>query len=276
MKHFFVITYCCLYFTSFNQIKLYGEAQGTSYNIQYYDSLERDFQNDIDSILFFFDEAVSTYNDHSIIVGINNNLINYTKDKYFLACFEAAKILYKQTNGAFDPTVYPLVNIWGFGPTATGNKLPNQVMIDSILHFVGFDKINLIENKIIKDDPRIQLDFNAFAQGYSVDVVSDYLRQKGVFNFLVEIGGEVFAQGSKWLIGIESPNYNKNEKNNILLAVKIDNKGLATSGNYRKYIEVNGTKYAHHIDPKTGKPSTNRLLSATVISDKTKIGRAHV
>ena len=261
-------------FPMYSQIKLFGEAQGTTYSIQYYDSLSRDLQTEIDSVLYFFDLGVSIYQARSQITLINKNESVTANNPYFINCFNVSKLIWKQTNGAFDPTVYPLANVWGFGPEANKKAKPSPSHIDSILSFVGFSKINLINFQIIKEDPRIQLDFNAFAQGYSVDIVAKYLEDQGISNYLIEIGGEVFAKGPNWLIGIESPEYNEHQLNSIQLLIQLNNKGVATSGNYRKYNEYEGVKYAHHIDPKTGYPAKNRLLSATVISNQTIIADA--
>ena len=256
------------------QLKLEGEAQGTTYHIEYVDALNRDLQYEIDSLLYFFDLGVSTYVPNSQITLINNNSIQSTSNPYFINCFNTAKRIWKNTKGAFDPTVYPFVNAWGFGPESYLKNKPTPHQIDSIKSFVGFSKISLRSDSIIKYDPRVRLDFNAFAQGYSVDVVGQFLETNGIYNYLVEIGGEVFAKGPNWLIGIESPDYNKNALNPIQLVIKINCKGVATSGNYRKYVEFDGVKYAHHIDPSTGYPTKNRLLSATVISNETIISDA--
>jgi thiamine biosynthesis lipoprotein len=256
------------------QLKLEGEAQGTTYHIQYADALNRNLQYEIDSLLYFFDLGVSTYVSNSQITLINNNSIQSTSNPYFIYCFNTAKRIWKNTKGAFDPTVYPFVNMWGFGPESYVKNKPTQDQIDSIKTFVGFSKISLRSDSIIKYDPRVRLDFNAFAQGYSVDVVGQFLETKGIYNYLVEIGGEVFAKGPNWLIGIESPEYNKSALNAIQLVIKINGKGVATSGNYRKYVEFDGIKYAHHIDPRTGYPTKNRLLSDTVISNETIISDA--
>jgi thiamine biosynthesis lipoprotein len=143
--------------------------------------------------------------------------------------------------------------------------------IDSILKFVGFNLIELKGNKVIKKDPRVSLDFNAFAQGYSVDVVSEFLNSKGVMSYIVEIGGEVYAKGKKptgdnWKIGIEKPIDNKESSNAYKAFVKLENLAIATSGNYRRFIIEDGVKYHHHIDPKTGYPTRNNLLSASVFT----------
>ena len=250
-------------------IKIEGEAQGTTYHITYFDTANRDFKPEIVQILKDFDLSVSTYIPNSIISRINSNQKNVKVDKYFIACFKKAKEVWKNTDGAFDPTVYPLVNAWGFGPGKKQKIEPRK--IDSILKFVGFDLISLKGKHIVKKDPRVQLDFNAFAQGYSVDVVSEFLNSKGISSYVVEIGGEVYAKGKKsdgsnWTVGIEKPIDNKESVNDIKALVKLENLAIATSGNYRKFIIENGVKYAHHINPKTGYPTKNNLLSASLFA----------
>lgn len=250
-------------------ISIEGAAQGTTYHITYYDGQFRNYQAEIDSILQDFDNSVSTYNPNSIISKINRNEKNVKVDKYFIACFNKAKEVWKDTRGAFDPTVYPLVNAWGFGP-GKKQKL-DKTKIDSILKFVGFDLIQLKGEYVVKKDPRMALDFNAFAQGYSVDVIARYLDSKGFSSYLVEIGGEVFAKGKMsdgqpWTVGIEEP-YDNNISSNPLKAIAVlENRAVATSGNYRKYYVENGVKYAHHLDPKTGYPAKNNLLSVSVFA----------
>ena len=246
-----------------------GEAQGTSYHITYLDKKNRDFKSKIEKILRKFDLSVSTYIPNSIISKINSNVENVKLDKYFITCFNKAKEVWKNTDGAFDPTVYPIVNAWGFGP---GKKQQiEKQKIDSMMQFVGFDLIEIKGNKIVKKDPRVALDFNAFAQGYSVDVVSDFLISKGINSFVVEIGGEVYAKGKNgdgldWTVGIEKPIDNKLDANPIKAIAILDNLAVATSGNYRRFVVEDGIKYAHHIDPKTGFPTKNNLLSASVFS----------
>lgn len=254
-----------------------GFAQGTTYHITYYDSLNRNLYPEIDSILKDFDLSVSTYNPNSIISRINKGEANVIVDDYFKACFNKSKEIWKSTKGAFDPTVYPIVNAWGFGPGKKQTIEKNK--IDSLLQFVGFELIQLKGNIIIKKDPRVSLDFNAFAQGYSVDVISEYLISKNINSFIVEIGGEVYAQGkqddgSNWLIGIEQPFDNKISGNPLKAIVKLEEKAIATSGNYRRFIIENGIKYAHHIDPKTGYPTKNNLLSASIFANQAIIADA--
>lgn len=250
-------------------VRIGGNTQGTTYHITYYDKQNRNFQADIEKILVDFDKSVSTYLPASIISRVNSNEKNVMADNYFTVCFNKAKEVWENTNGAFDPTVYPLVNAWGFGP---GQKLKlDKNIIDSILQFVGFGLIELKGGYVIKKDPRVSLDFNAFAQGYSVDVVSGFLGSKGIASYIVEIGGEVFAKGKKpdgenWKAGIEKPVDNPDSENPLKAIVKIEDMAVATSGNYRKFYFENGKRYAHHIDPETGYPAKNNLLSATVMA----------
>lgn len=257
-------------------IKIEGSAQGTTYHITYYDTESRDFLFDIETILKKFDQSVSTYLPTSIISRINRNEKKVKVDSTFIACFNKAKEVWKNTNGAFDPTIYPLSNAWGFGPNKKMLFEKNdrkQMLIDSILKFVGFQLIELKGDKIKKKDPRVSLDFNAFAQGYSVDVVSRFLISKGITSFVVEIGGEVYAYGKlpndkPWTVGIEKPIDNKEGDNPYQILVKLDNKAVATSGDYRRFQLIDGVKYAHHIDPKTGYPTKNNLLSASIFANE--------
>lgn len=265
---FFLLCTSCMQ-AQLEPLNIEGFAQGTTYHITYFDSLNRNLSLDVEKILQDFDKSVSTYLPSSIISRINANEKDVVVDAYFIACFNKAKEVWKNTNGAFDPTVYPLVNAWGFGP-GKKQKIEKQ-KIDSILKFVGFDKIKLKRNKIIKKDARVALDFNAFAQGYSVDVVSDFFKSKGIKSFVVEIGGEVYAYGKiptgeNWTIGIEKPIDNKETENPLKAIAKLENMAVATSGDYRRFMIENGVKYAHHIDPKTGYPTKNNLLSASVFA----------
>ncbi len=264
-----IVFYSSLIVAQQEPVKFGGRAQGTTYHITYFDLKNRDFHAEIEKILSDFDKSVSTYIPNSIISRINSNQKNVVVDKYFIACFNKAKEVWKNTDGAFDPTVYPLVNAWGFGP---GKKQKiEKTIIDSILKFVGFGLIELKGNTIIKKDPRVSLDFNAFAQGYSVDVVSEFLNSKKIISYIVEIGGEVYAKGKKangdnWEVGIEKPIDNKESENPMKAIVKLENLAIATSGNYRRFIIEDGVKYVHHIDPKTGYPTKNNLLSASIVS----------
>lgn len=264
-----IFFFCSSLYSQNNPFKIEGLTQGSTYHITYFDKQNRDFQYDIDSILHDFDKSVSTYDSTSIISRINRNKGVVEIDAYFKDCFNKFQEVSKNTDGAFDATVFPLVNAWGFGPN---KKLKvDQSVIDSILKFVGYKMISLNGNRVVKKDPRVSLDFNAFAPGYSVDVISKYLELKGVSSYIVEIGGEVFAKGKKingddWKVGIEKPIENLNSENPLKAIVKLENRAVATSGNYRKFIVEDGKKYAHHIDPKTGYPTKNNLLSVSVFA----------
>jgi thiamine biosynthesis lipoprotein len=271
MKKIFTLLFLIKSFSSFHAqeyLQINGATQGTTFHIAYQDPKERDFSKKIFQLLAEFDASVSTYNPQSIITKVNQNQVGVKLDPYFITCFEQAKIIWDMTEGAFDPTVYPLVNAWGFGPER--KSVLEQQKIDSLLAFVGFDKIEIVNGQIQKKDPRVQLDFNAFAQGYSVDVLANFLLKKGVQNFIVEIGGEVYAHGKaengKWRVGIEQPVENKTTKNELQIIVELQELAVATSGNYRRFKEVDGKKIVHHLDPKTGKPTANNLLSASVFS----------
>lgn len=253
-------------FSNFN-----GFAQGTTYNIVYEnrkntgpDSLKQE----VETILHDFDMSLSLYQDSSVLSRVNRNE-QVTVDPFFEEVFRKSVLLSEMTSGAFDITVGPLVRAWGFG--TDDKKSFSEQKRDSLLRLIGMDKISLSDGRVSKTDPAINLDFNAIAQGYSVDVVSRYFDDLGIANYLVEIGGEVRARGTKngnlWRIGIDKP-----EDNNIIpglslqAIIRITDKALATSGNYRKFYVEDGIKYSHTIDPKTGYPAKNRLLSATILA----------
>lgn len=252
-----------------NYIQLHGTAQGTTFQIQYEDSLQRDFSNQIDSLLKQLDSSLSTYVPQSIISRINKNDTSVILDEHFIKVFNRAQEISKLTDGAFDITVAPLVNAYGFGFTKKENI--DSLLVDSLLQYVGYRKVKIVDGKLIKEQAEIQLDFNAIAQGYSVDVLADFLEKNGVENYMVEIGGElrckgVNAKGNYWNIGIDRPLENS-EKREIQTVVPLKNRAMATSGNYRKFYEKDGLKFSHTINPKTGWPVQHQLLSATVLAN---------
>ena len=274
MKTLFQIASCVIFFFSCNQhdrtIYVRGEAQGTTYNITYSAPEKTNYKNEIDSLFKAVDQSLSTYVPGSIISRINRNDTGVVADKYFIDVFRKAQEISQQTNGAFDVTVAPIVNAWGFGFTKRARI--DSATIDSLLRFVGYQKIKLEGGAIVKTNPGMMLDFNAIAQGYTVDLLSSFLESKGINNYLVELGGEVRTKGKKnngedWKIGIDQPNETYTEGRPLKAIVSLKNKALATSGNYRKFYVENGRKYAHIIDPHTGYPSKHNLLSATVIAN---------
>ena len=260
----------CHYKPETNYISFGGFTQGTTFSITYESPDSIIYKQEIEELLADFDSSLSTYNQHSTISKINNNQSNIT-DSYLQTVFTKAEEVNRKTNGAFDITVAPLVNAWGFGFHKREN-ITNS-LIDSLLDFVGFHKINIRDSLLIKSDPRIMIDMNAIAQGYSVDIVADFLEENGMENYLVEIGGEVKTKGvnpnqKPWRIGIDKPKDNNMiPGENLQAIISLSDKSLATSGNYRRFYEHNGVKYSHTINPKTGYPVTHSLLSATVIAD---------
>ncbi|HEX2977258.1 MAG TPA: FAD:protein FMN transferase, partial [Bacteroidales bacterium] len=249
-----------------------GFAQGTTYSIVY-DSRkikEDELRSQVEKILRDFDMSLSLYKDSSILCRINRNE-DVQPDLFFIEAFRQSEEISKMTGGAFDITVGPLVKAWGFGPDSQKNF--SEQKRDSLLKLVGMDKVSLVNGRIVKKDPAVKLDFNAIAQGYSVDVVCDFLDRLGVKNYLVEIGGEVKGKGTKagakWRVGIDRPvDNNLTPGEDLEAVIRISDEALATSGNYRKFYVENGIKYSHTIDPHTGYPAKNTLLSATIIANK--------
>ena len=263
--------------TPVNQIHLEGFAQGTYYSIRYYDPKNRNLQKEIDSLLFEFNKTASIYDKNSIVSRINRNEDNVLLNDDFIQLYTFSKEVSEQTKGAFDITVGQLVNAWGFGTDKEQNT--TKETIDSLLHCVGYQKIELKEGKLIKQNPCIKLDFNAIAKGYSVDKIGQFLNSLHIEHYLIDIGGEVLAKGSKngecWQVGIEKPTNTKEDDRQVLTSMSLNNMSLATSGNYRKYYEQNGVRLAHTISPQTGYPVSNNLLSVTVLHQKTVIADAY-
>ncbi|MBN1950203.1 MAG: FAD:protein FMN transferase [Bacteroidales bacterium] len=250
--------------------KISGFTQGTTFNITY--ASNRDLKDEIDSLLQEFDGSLSTYQANSIISRINLNDPDVIPDQKFLRVYEEARKVYEATGGAFDITLGPIVNAWGFGP---GEKQEvDPALINELLQHVGMDKTSIKDGKFVKEDPEVLLNVNAIAQGYSVDVVCAYLDTLGITDYLVEIGGElrcrgVNPKGSDWRIGVDRPvDGNQVAGAELQVILELKGKSLATSGNYRKYFEKDGVKYAHSIDPKTGYPVLGRLLSATILAEE--------
>ncbi|MFI3267086.1 MAG: FAD:protein FMN transferase [Rikenellaceae bacterium] len=246
-----------------------GTAQGTFYNITYLDSEEKVTNTEIDSLLQAFDFSCSIYNTESLLSKVNNNESD-TIDKYIAYCLDVAKDIFVKSDSLFDVTVKPLVEEYGFVRKEKGG----EVNVDSLKQFIGFEKIEIDGNKVIKSDERVQIDLNSIAQGYSVDLVAQYFEKKGIENYIVEIGGELFARGRNqkgniWRVGIDKPiDGNLDHTDEFQEIIELDGLGLATSGNYRKfYLDDNGNRINHTINPKTGLSATHNLLSATILAD---------
>ncbi|MBR4848670.1 MAG: FAD:protein FMN transferase [Bacteroidaceae bacterium] len=245
-----------------------GKIFGTFYNITY--SSDTDLHNEIKSTLMQVDNSLSPFNKQSVISAINNNC-DTLPDKMFTHVFTLAQSISSKTEGAFDITVAPLVNAWGFG--FKKGITPDSTTIDSLRKVVGYNTVAIVDGKVTKQHPGTMLDCSAIAKGYGCDAVAATLEAHGVENYMVEIGGEVVTKGKNskggaWTIGISKPTDNPTTGSNELHEIiAISGKSMATSGNYRNFREENGRKIAHTIDPRTGYPVQHSLLSATVIAD---------
>lgn len=300
-RDFYLIVSIVLFFTGCDQdlkktkaedfkIEISGEAQGTAYSIAYYDLQERDLKPNVDEILDRIDQSVSTYRQGSVIDKWNHSQSGCMIDALFLELLLESWKVYSVTNGAFDPTVKPLVSYWGFGPEKFDSQLDKEDSeIFRLRSLVGLDTLKIIRgrdtikiNEIAKIDverdsvylykpvAEMELDFNAIGQGWSVDKVAEYFRSLDVQVFFIEIGGEIVAGNAKpngelWRFGIDKPESDLNKRQMQAIA-RLRSRAIATSGSYRKYYIKDGSKYSHTIDPQSGKPVNHGLLSATVFS----------
>ena len=275
-----------------------GKTMGTYYKVTYEDSLRRDFSRPIDSLLVKINSEINTYEPNSTVTRFNNsteksfklgtdfkacaNCIKYpqmcgaVRNKHMYANFLVAKVAHERTRHAFDPTVMPLVNYWGFGYTpkkAVTNV--DSLKIDSLMQYVGFEKVKMFDDHgfaaLQKSSPEIKIDFGGTGQGYGIDEVGIFLEQMGIENYLVDIGGECRARGKNpyndwWTIGINTPKSDA-AVTDFTRIVKLKNLSVSTSGNYRNFYEVDGKKYSHFISPFTGFPEKRTLLSASVFGE---------
>lgn len=245
-----------------------GEVFGTIYHITY--KYASPLDDSIKQVFAEVDHSLSPFNKESVITAINNNT-SMKVDARFKEVFLLAKDISFQTNGAFDITVAPLVNAWGFGFKHMQDV--NDSTIDSLLQFVGIDKVHLESDTIRKTDDRTMLDCSAIAKGYGVDAVGKYFESKGISNYMVEIGGEVRVRGTnpkgkEWRIGINKPvDDPTGSSSEIQQVLNVSNISMATSGNYRNFYEKDNKRYAHTIDPRTGHPVQHSILSSTVLAD---------
>ena len=251
------------------KIILKGLAQGSYYAITYYDEQGRNFQREVDSIFRAVDRSVNLWVDSSVICKVNRNE-EVTLDSIFVDNFRIAQEAARLSGGYFDPTISPIVAAWGFS-AKTGDSITPQ-LIDSLKQLVDYRKVRIENGKVVKENPAMQLDFNAIAQGYTSDLIASFLDSRGIKNYLVDTGGEIMARGAKpdgkpWIVGIEKPAESWDSEQVVQTRIALCNKGLVTSGSTRKYMERNGKRYSHCIDPKTGYPVEHQLLSATVLAD---------
>lgn len=237
---------------------------GANFKYKYKEALDKEIFARLDS----FDLSLNPFNKQSIIYKVNNN-IPVEVDDWFITVFERAQLVARLTGGIYDITAAPLINLWGFGYEKRSEA--TQEVIDSIRQFVGYNKVHLEGRKVVKDDPRLQLNASSLAKGYAVDVIAELLEMKGIEDYMVEIGGEVRVKGKNpkgndWKIGITKPiddNTGKDQGNQHL--IELHGGAMATSGNSRNYYIKDGKKYAHTINPLTGYPVESDILSATVL-----------
>lgn len=277
-QHLFTLSLAALLFAACGNkvgqpIRLQGETQGSYYSIIYYDSLQRNFQPQIDSLLHDFDLTANLWVDSSIIRRINRNEDTLISEMFRDILLKSLEIN-RYTHGAFNCKIGTLVNLYGFGFENRQDVSNHE--IDSILAFIRQDSTIITPTDhqgvyALHKLPQIEYDFNAIAQGYTSDLIAQMFDRLGLESYLVDIGGEVIAKGTKpngdnWTVGIERPAETKYSTQQIETAILLNNQSVVTSGNYRKYYEKDGVRYSHTIDPATGHPVSHSLLSVSVVS----------
>jgi thiamine biosynthesis lipoprotein len=252
-------------------MKIEGQTMGTTYHVTYFDDQQRDFKTSLDSLLIQVNKSINNYDPQSEVSRFNASKSSLVFSlPYFSPIANKALEIAEASGGAFDPTVMPLVYAWGFG-SRKDKPLPTKGQIDSIKSFVGFDKINFNSDSIWKTNPKTQLDFGGIGQGYGADVMTDFLKAKGIKNMLVELGGEGMAcginlkSGQPWELGILDPN-SKQDSLFFTAYVKLTDRSFTTSGNYFNYRIIDGKKYSHTIDPQTGYQAERAILSSSVFA----------
>ncbi len=250
---------------------LTGHAQGTTWSISYYASDSLVTKGEIDSILVSLDSSLSLYKPYSLINQFNKAKKELRMDRHLANVVRKSLDIYANSNGIFDITVQPLVEAWGFSAGKT-DHFPDSAEVRKILQCVGSDQLEISDGMLVKKKPCIRIDLDGIAQGYSVDVLADFLGDKSISDFIVELGGEIRVKGrrrpgnEKMKIGIEAPGDYEFEPSVLQKIIYLDSRAVTTSGNYRKFHESNGKKFSHTIDPHTGYPTQNELISVTVIA----------
>ncbi len=282
MFAFRLLNFCFLFLVFFfykrkdqKLFTIHGSAQGTSYNISYYAASALVSKQQIDSILVKIDSSMSLYKPYSLINQFNQSARGIRIDAGFAKVVKKSFEIFKDPDGCFDITVAPLVQLWGFGPVPVSN-FPDSLAVRETLKHVGMKQLNLAGNTLSKTNPMVQIDLNGIAQGYSVDVLASFLREKGVKSFIVEIGGEVIVKGpnpdgSQYKVGIEGPILTTKEQGAVdtnsqpfRYIVKINEGAVTTSGNYSKTMKYKQGKISHLINPKTGYPINKEMISVTI------------
>jgi len=250
-----------------------GVAQGTTYSISYYAADSLISKASIDKLFEQVDSSLSVYKPYSLVSQFNRSDSGIRMDNHLEKVVRSSLEIYQSTGGISDITVYPLVNAWGFGPVKPAGD-PDAEAIKKILPCVGANKLHIHGNRLVKDLPCIQIDLNGIAQGYTVDLLADYLESKGINNYLVEVGGEIRVKGRKYpsgelmKLGIEAPSDEGLQQPVIFKIIKASAGAITTSGNYRKFHMSGGKRVSHLIDPVSGYPFTNELISVTIYTQK--------
>lgn len=261
--------------TTQQEVVLRGEAQGTTYTIKYIGEEQEGLKTDIDTLLRAIDLSLSTYLPNSTISQFNDG-DTVRIDSMFQRMYELSRNINVATGGAFNPTIGPLIKAWGFD-FSDPQRLDSSD-VKELLQSSGFSKFKFRNGQMWKLDERARINFNAIAQGYSVDLMAGVLNKRGIENYYVEIGGELKVKGRNkrnqwWIIGIDKP-IDENTERTLATKISLENAAMATSGNYRKYYEVDGKRYSHTLNPITGYPAKNNLLSATVVADNCALADA--
>lgn len=251
-----------------------GIVWNTAFHITY--QSDRNLNDSILSALRQVENSVSVFKPGSVVSRVNSQSATGVDD-LFINVYMGARKVWHESDGAFDPTISPLITAWGFGK---GHRVNTEVDVDSLLQFVGFGKTSLQGNRISKHDIRTEFNFSAIAKGFGCDYVGEMLKRNGVRSYLVEIGGEIAVagvnpKGKKWNISIDRPVVSKKEIHNSIMTVRVTDAGIATSGNYRNFNEIGNKKFGHTIDTKTGRPATTDILSATVIAPQCMLADAY-
>lgn len=252
-------------------LRFAGVALGTTYSIACNGNDTLLLQQQVEQLMKRVEKSLSIYDSESIISRVNRNE-DVVLDEYFIECFGVARQVYRQTNGAFDAGASPLFAAWGFGAEGRSTP-PTQQQIDSLKELCGMDKFTVVNNRLVKADPRARLNANAVAKGYTVDVVARFLESRGMAGYLVEVGGEIRCRGlkpdgSRWKVGIDMPeDGNFTPGKSMACTIEVSDCAVATSGNYRRFYVSRSGKVPHTINPVTGRPACNSLLSATVVAE---------
>lgn len=275
MRSILLIWLLSLYFTpshqtaGFQTFQIRGFTQGTSYQITYYAKQKVVSKAEVAHILASIDSSLSIYKPYSLISLFNHSASGLKMDKHLARVVTKSLMISDITDAAFDISIQPLVQAWGFG-TETVSSLPDSATIQSLLQCVGSEKIRIQQNFLHKEAPCVRIDVNGIAQGYTVDVLAEYLEDHGIENYLVEIGGEMRIKGRKqpggelMAVGIEGPGGDEFHPFPIQTVIRLDHGAVTSSGNYRKYYQKGADKISHLIDPKTGYPLRNEMISVCV------------